>query len=145
MDLTMQTVCHLSVLALVAFLVIFKVKLGAFTYFVLVTLLVTQLVYVSMRLDLEPFDDDATALTLHKLDTESMGNLTKLPTQIKNDVVPGIQQLIDNSKSNEEIAMIYPKDYPDDNVRIAYKHIDYLLEKIKLFSIDIYNALMNNE
>jgi hypothetical protein len=78
------------------------------------------------------------------LDTSKLVGLTKVPNIIKNNVNEGIEELIQTSKNKDESSFLVPQNtkYVDENIRKQYKHIDYLLEKIRLFDHDIYKVLV---
>jgi hypothetical protein len=80
----------------------------------------------------------------NSLDTTKLVKLTKVPNIIKNNVNEGIEELIQTSKNKDESSFLVPQNtkYVDENVRKQYKHIDYLLEKIRLFDDDIYKVLV---
>jgi hypothetical protein len=133
-----STILHLAVVAVAISLILAKVGMNLKTYVVIFSVLSFQLFSLIPWNQVEFFQDGEILKTL---DMTGISRLYSIPGKVKNHIVPGIQTLIDSSKSQETIAMVYPKDY-DTATMIDYKQIDYMLEKIKVFSEDIYHSLI---
>jgi hypothetical protein len=86
--------------------------------------------------------DEPTKFT--PLDTESISKLQKLPQKVSTNINSGIQDLIDSTKGDIDTTTLLPenKKYKDENIRKIYKHIDYFLEKVKIFDKNIYNVIV---
>jgi hypothetical protein len=95
----------------------------------------------------EFFEDTPENLKCCKtLDTATMSKLIGVPGTVTKHVNSGVQDLIDSAKSKDEYALLAPQNtkYKDENVRKEYKHIDYLLEKLKSYDENVYNKLVPN-
>jgi hypothetical protein len=141
--ISLTFVNYLVVLCICA-LLLTKAQFKAYTYTFVLVLLMIQLflVYTDHKLRIERFEEAAG--TLETLDSTSAKRLIEIPKVIKTDVNDGIQALIDSTTSEDETSILYEKNvkYADSTVRKQYKHIDYLLEKIRIFNPVIYNTIV---
>lgn len=129
------------------------------TYMSVFGILLVQLYFVFAQFRLETFVDtpatDATvttvptednaSTTLHSINTASMSKLINIPSKIQKDITGGMDDLLHTMKGKEDkVAMLMSqnKRYANQNVRKQYKHIDYLLEKVKIFNNAVYDALV---
>lgn len=149
-------ITHLFIVLSILVLLFIKTEFPWHVYTFVLILLCTQLylVYSDFNRKVEEFDatsagaqDASGALALHPLDTSALTKLTTIPDKIKFHVNEGLDDLISVGKNKDNYIQVDPNDktntqYADKSVRLAYKHIDYLLAKIKLFDLGIYNALV---
>jgi hypothetical protein len=144
-------------IVLILVLIVIKYKFPPHTYYIICIILIGQLFFVYTKnntYNSETFEEviqtsliDQISPELkccNKIDTEKLAKLTKVPSIVKNNVNDGIQELIESTKGKEESATLEAQNtkYTNPKVRKDYKHIDYLLEKIKLFDHDIYSAIV---
>lgn len=141
-------IVHTIIVLCIFALLVVKTSFPSYTYMFVFIILSMQLflVYTSYSTNYqheEHFYDDALA-TLHTIDTSSMQKLLSIPTVIKSNISEGIQTLIDNGNSNDKVDVIQASDsqYKDIDVRKAYKHINYFLEKVKHFDTSIYETIV---
>lgn len=148
-------ILHLIIVISLFVLILIKVDLNVFTYIIVVTLLSNQLyiLYVENThiQGREPFaitDDTSNGLKFPKVNPikidEYEALIEKTPIVIKTHINDGIQDLIDSSKSKDEYSTLYERhdSYKDAEKRKQYKHVDYLLEKLKLADKDFYAAVV---
>lgn len=138
------------IVILTLYLIMVKYDFSVFIYTSLLLVLMIELFFVYNKYKkncLEMFEDTKvapTATELHTLDTIGMSKLWKIPGVVQTNVVGGVQAVIDSTSSDDEMATLYDTNskYKDAELRKSYKHIDYLLEKIRLFDSKIYEALV---
>ena len=140
------TYVHVFIVVSIAILIIIKVDISIQMFLFLFSMLSIQfwLIYSKFKVSRkELFQDD---LTLHSLDIASLKKLQNLPKHAQTYINNGLDALIETTTSKTELSQLSPEDkiYSDVNVRKQYKHIDYLLQKIKEFDINVYDALISH-
>lgn len=135
---------HLFIVSSVFLLLVIKMDFSWGIYVFVLALLSVQLylVYTENKVITREEFEDSGNTNIHPLDFTGMKQLTSVPEKVAAHVNDGIQSIIDVSKSHDNFVNLDVTKYPDIRVRLAYKHIDYLLEKIKLFDSAIYEALV---
>lgn len=136
-------IVHWIIVTLVFILIMIKYEFSTHVYFTLLLILSLDLFFVYTKYKqhkTEQFEET----TLHPLDTVGMKKVFEIPGIIQDNVVDGVQTMIDSTSADDEMSTIYDTNdrYKDVQVRKAYKHIDYLLEKIKRFDSKIYESMV---
>lgn len=166
----MFNIIHISIVTLILLFILVKCDIPNFRYFIMFVILCGQLFFVYneylynqthlFELYEEPVSNVPTNTSTnttanapivpkeleccHAVDVAKISKLKDIPNLVKSNINVGIQELIDTSKDDDDYALLAPQNtkYTDETVRKQYKHIDYLLAKIKAFDKDIYNLIV---
>lgn len=116
------------------------------TFVIYVLLLSSQLALVYTELLQKNKEDFRENIALQSFDANGLEKLVDLPNKMTQPISSGLDLMIETTSGKSEYANIYDnmKLYKSMQLRKEYKHIDYLLEKIKVFDKSIYNAIVPN-
>lgn len=101
-------------------------------------------IHTSQNQKLESFDETDSIIKLKDLDLTHVRKLGELPNVTKKNINEGLDAVIASTSGKGEFSSLYESTarYKDENVRKAYKHIDYFLEKVKLYDDQLYESLV---
>lgn len=138
---------HLTLVAI--FITMILLKYGTesnITFVIYVLLLSSQLALVYTELSQKNNEHFRDNPGLQPFDANGLQKLVDLPNNMTQPISSGLDLMIENTSGKSEYSNIYNTmtSYKDTQRRKEYKHIDYLLEKIKVLDKSLYSSMVPN-
>jgi hypothetical protein len=145
----MIEIIYIHITLIVIFIILILLKYGTesnFTFAIYLFLLTSQLTLLHLELEQKKQENFKDNITMQSFDAGGLQKLVELPNKMTQPISSGLDLMIENTSGKTEYSNIYSnmKNYKDINRRKEYKHIDYLLEKIKVLDKNIYATLIPN-
>ncbi len=140
---------YISSTLFVILLFLKKFQFSLTLYPIVIVLLLAQVVFLYLEYQKklqETFEEEeeATNPTLKSLDIPSLKVIYQTPIKMKNEIEPSLYAFVNSTKANDDTVFLnsQKKKYSNTETRKVWRQVDYLFEKIKIFSPKIYAAIV---
>lgn len=139
---------HVGVLVVITLMILLKSlptdNWGVFLSYVCVLMAQVFVVYYNPTYFELFAEGQKDTVVVKALDVESLRKLVRIPLESGKKVTEGIDAVIETTSGKGDFASLYESTprYKEEDVRKKYKHIDYMLEKTRLFDKEIYDKIV---
>lgn len=143
---------YIHLILIFIFMILILLKCGSesnITFLTYLFLLISQLSLLYFELERkrnEQFNENGGDVKIQEFNKNFLWKLVDLPKRISQPISSGLDVMLESTTGKSEYSNIYQNmhQYKDANLRKQYKHIDYVLEKIKVLDKNIYNQIVPN-
>jgi hypothetical protein len=134
----------LVLVCLIALMIIMRVDLPMWLYFLVLFALVIQALYYHELYHTNKNRVEHFLEPLSKLDGDSIKRLVAVPLEMKAKIIPGFNALMKSGEGGDDkMATLSKSSYPDDEVRLDYKRMSFMMDKVKDHFPTVYKIMIS--